>query len=89
MTSMLFARGYWMNETTGVLRPAVEHYLRSEPMSPSDFAAMRAYLRQWIDGPWQGPDELHALRAGVNQLTSREAIDDWIELANELGIDPL
>ena len=88
MTAMHFAPGYWMHESTGVLRPAVAHYLNNEPMTRADIAAMRAYLRQWMSGPWRG-EELEALRAGLDRLTSREAIDDWIELAAELGIDPL
>lgn len=41
-----FVPGFWMNETSGVLRPAVEAYLRREPMTPNQIAAMRAYLRQ-------------------------------------------
>ncbi len=90
MTSMHFAPGYWMHETTGVLRPAVEAYLRDEPMTPEHIAAMRAYLRQWIQAPdWQGDEELAALRIGIDRLTNREAIDDWIDLAVELGVDPL
>lgn len=85
-----FVPGYWMHETSGALRPAVRAYLRAEPMSVSHIAAMRAYLRQWISAPaWHGIHELDALRAGVDQLTTPEALDDWIELATELGIDPL
>ena len=47
--------GYWMYETSGVLRPAVGAYLRAEPMTDEQIAAMRAYLRlriaekEWID----------------------------------------
>jgi hypothetical protein len=88
MTAMHFAPGYWMHESTGVLRPAVKHYLNNEPMTVADIAAMCAYLRQWMSGPWRG-EELEALRLGLDRINSREAIDDWIELAAELGIDPL
>jgi hypothetical protein len=35
--------GYWMYETSGVLRPAIENYLNNRPMSPENIAAMRAY----------------------------------------------
>jgi hypothetical protein len=37
--------GYWINETSGVLRPAVEAYLRHEPMTPAHVAAVRVPAR--------------------------------------------
>jgi hypothetical protein len=78
--------GYWMHETSGVLRPAVEAYLNREPLSEADIAAMRAYLRQWIAGFFGGAADL----AGrIDKLTSREAIEDWLDDATEIGIDPL
>ena len=89
--------GFWMNETSGVLRPAVEAYLRlrdwGEPgtpdMTPPQIAAMRAYLRQWIMAPaWRGP-EVDELRASVHRLDSRAAIDAWLDRAIDAGIDPL
>lgn len=83
------APGYWMHETTGVLRPAVEAYLRNEPMSQEQIAAMRAYLRQWINAPdWSGPT-VHSLRATIDDLTSREAISEWLAAAAKEWIDPL
>jgi hypothetical protein len=84
---MSAAPGYWMNETSGVLRPAVEAYLLGEPMSEEEIAAMRAYLRQWIAGFFgAGAADL----AGrVDKLTSRAAIEDWLDDATEIGIDPL
>ena len=37
------APGYWMNEMSGALRPAVEAYLHDEPMTARQIAAFRAY----------------------------------------------
>jgi hypothetical protein len=34
--------GYWLHETSSVLRPAIERYLRGEVLSPEDIAALRA-----------------------------------------------
>jgi hypothetical protein len=82
-----FAPGYWMNETSGVLRPAVEAYLNNEPMSEEEIAAMRAYLRQWIAG-FHG-DDAADLAARVDKLTSRKPITDWLNDALAVGIDPL
>jgi hypothetical protein len=85
----LLGPGYWLCEITGVLRPAVEHYLRGEPLSPKDVAAFRAYLRQWIAAPaWQGP-RVAELRAAIDGLTSRAAFDLWLEIAVDEGLDPL
>lgn len=79
---------YWMNETSGLLRPAVEAYLSGGDMTGEQVAAMRAYLRQWIAGPYLGP-EVEALRARVVGLTSRAAIEAWLATAEDLLIDPL
>ena len=45
---MTEAPGYWMNETSGVLRPAVEAYLFHEDLSHEHIATLRAYFRQWV-----------------------------------------
>lgn len=81
--------GFWMNEASGVLRPAVEAYLLGRPMTPAHVAARRAYLGQWIDAPgWIGP-EVAMLRVTVNALTRRADIDAWLDRALDAGIDPL
>lgn len=82
--------GYWMNETSGVLRPAVEAYLRGHAMTEDQIAALRTYLRQWITrGAWAPTDGLALLRAGVDELRSRQDISEWLEIALDEGIDPL
>ena len=81
------APGYWMHETSGVLRPAVEAYLTGGPMLPEHIAAMRAYLRQWIMAPtWRGVGDL---RERIDMLIDRAAIDRWLWDAEMAGIDPL
>ena len=80
-------RIYWMNETSGVLRPAIEAYLNDEPMTEPQIAAMRVYLRQWMDARWAG--DINWLLDVIDQLTTQAAITAWLEHAFELGIDPL
>ncbi len=81
--------GYWMYETSGVLRPAIEAYLAGGPMTEEQIAAMRAYLRQWIAAPnWCG-DDIERLRRSVDALTSRAAIRVWLGAADLCEIDPL
>jgi hypothetical protein len=90
--------GYWMHETSGVLRPAVEAYLNGVEMTPEQIAAMRAYLRQWImapvwdANPYAGKHEvgwLAQMRFRIDRLTTREAIKSWVEDAIDAGMDPL
>jgi len=80
--------GYWMNETSGRLRPAIEAYLREEPLDGSQIAAIRAYLRQWMDGPWLG-NGIANLKYRIDLITTKSALDEWFEDAFELNIDPL
>jgi hypothetical protein len=82
---------YWMHETSGVLRIAVESYLAGGEMRIRDIAALRSYLRQWIESPvWGGDCEVIAqLRQSIDGLTNRYDIARWLELALEEGIDPL
>lgn len=81
--------GFWMHETSGVLRPTVEAYLFGRPMTEAHIAAMRAYLRQWIAAPaWQGAGIVD-LRERVDLLTTRQGIRAWLDDAVALGIDPL
>lgn len=86
---MITRPGYWMYESSGVLRPAVIAYLEGQPLTVEHIGALRAYFRQWINAPtWQGP-EIETLRAGVNHLNSRRAIRDWLDRADTEGVDPI
>lgn len=88
-TSAQTVPGYWMHETSGVLRPAIEAYLSGGPMTREQIAAMRAYLRQWIAAPcWRGR-EVRFLRRSIDDLTSLEGIRSWLAIAEHEGIDPL
>jgi hypothetical protein len=50
---------------------------------------MRNYLRQWIEHPeWMG-ENIDLLRATVGSLRNRRDIDNWLEVAERAGIDPL
>jgi hypothetical protein len=81
--------GYWMYETTGVLKPAVHRYLHRKPLEAHHIAALRAYFRQWMEGDWDWAPEIAELTIDVDTLHSREAIDDWYHRAIAAGIDPL
>lgn len=87
---MMNTPGYWMYETGGALRPAIAAYLKGEALNDEQIAVIRAYLKQWIMPDCWGPDrDLKGLRAEVETLHSRSAIDRWLGRAGEIGIDPL
>ena len=96
----LLKPGYWMNETGGELVPAMHRYLKGEALTLRDVALIGAYIRQWIESPvWEqnprmddeGRECLAALRvtAAARFLTNRKAIDAWIAMAEDFGVDPL
>jgi hypothetical protein len=91
------APGYWMHETSGVLAPAVKRYLDGE-LRDADVPVIRAYLRQWVassvwdDNPHRNADserELAVLRSRVDAIVTRADIDEWLEIADYMGMDPL
>lgn len=90
--------GFWMHETSGVLRPAVEAYLGGGELSAAHVAALHAYCRQWVNSPvWDrnphaGAEEREALamlRRLVDSITSRPTLETWLAAAVDFGIDPL
>jgi len=83
------APGFWPDETSGVLRPAIYAYLRGFELRPEQVAAIRAYFRQWVNrGDFRGP-EIDGLRDAVDSLHSRAQIETWLRKALDAGIDPL
>lgn len=94
----LRAPGYWPHETSGRLAPVVKAYLAGEPLDADQLATLRAYFRQWIGASlWdENPTasladraELGVLRETVDDLTTRQAIDDWLDRVVAFGLDPL
>ncbi len=90
--------GYWQNETSGVLKPAVMAYLENKPMTLMHIAAMRAYLKQWVNSDaWdQNPyandatrSRLAELRRLANYIQTQGDIRAWISIAVDEGMDPL
>ena len=81
--------GYWMHETSGVLRPVIEVYLGGGQLDEPQLAIMRSYLAQWMDSPWEPEDRIQVLRDQIGGLTSTDDVHQWLDDALDLGIDPL
>ncbi len=80
--------GFWMNESSGALQPAVIAYIEGKELHAEQIALIRAYLRQWIMvGNWKGND-IAGLRLQVNAIVSKADIDAWLTRALDSNIDP-
>jgi hypothetical protein len=89
---------YWMQETSGAQRAAIEAYLRGDNLKTPQVTAIQAYLRQWIsasvwdENPHMDEEMQHALaflRRMIGNLNSRVTIDAWLAEAAAMGMDPL
>lgn len=80
--------GFWMNETSGVLRSAVEAFLLQDgPLTVGQIVAVRAYLRQWMAAEWCG-GEVEVLRSSLEGIASRTDLSAWYHRALDANIDP-
>lgn len=89
---------YWLYETGGELAEAMRRYIGNEELSVRDLGLIRAYLRQWVDSPaWDANPaasdlskrRLNRLRAKVFDAMTKERIDQCVEMAVDMGMDPL
>ena len=85
---------FWMNESSGVLRDAVEALLEpAGELTPRQLALLKAYCIHWILAPcWAWPEDAPP-RQGLVKLVG-DAADKpglWTALEElfEWGIDPL
>ncbi len=87
---LLGVPGYWRAETSGVLAPVVEAYIKGQTLTHGQIVVMKMYLRQWTMAPvWAGDAELEALRWSVEQIQTQQDISDWLWKALAEGHDPL
>jgi hypothetical protein len=80
--------GDWRNGTT-VLIGAVATYLAGKDMSAMELAAVRGYLRDWMQGNREQGREIAILRRSIAYLRTPEAITKWLARAKRSGLDPL
>jgi hypothetical protein len=76
----------------------MERYIRGESLQLRDVSLIRAYLRQWVESPvWeQNPEgtidsaiRLAVLRALVLGSRTKDQIDQCVQTAIGMGMDPL
>lgn len=89
---------YWKNETSGKLKNAIlalmdtwtdKHYL----LSPQELETLKDYLTLWIDYPeWDRSgqeQQFELLSSQLKSVTSTEQLNQWLDDALHIGIDPL
>ncbi len=80
---------FWLDEQTGLLKDAVEVYLRTEPLNREQFELLILYLRQYVERAIITADadrprllsQLAKLR-NVNEMTA------YVEELAEWGLEP-
>lgn len=81
---------YWMKETSGEVASAMIPYLNGKNLTPNQVGIMKAYLWQWIASPvWRGGAELEQLRQQVLKISNYRELNECIEAAIEMNMDPL
>lgn len=90
--------GYWMHETSGVLKPVIQKFLAADDLTGREIHILRLYFQQWIDSPvWdKNPHATESSRLALQKLRDDakriECVDDamyWIHAAQHAGMDPL
>ncbi len=83
----------WQDEQSGRLVEVVHAYFERKPLTASQIALIRTYLRYFIHAPcWNlgGPQETVAcLKLAIRAITTQTELDDWIQQCLSIGIDPL
>ncbi len=77
---------FWMEEQTGVLENAVETYLNGDPLSSAQLAAIKVYLKQFVErAPLAGDAKVHLLVQKIDRLRTTREIEDFADEVAEFG----
>lgn len=81
---------FWMNESSGILKPVIEAYVNGKELTDKQIALMRAYLYQWVAAPvWIQTAALEILKLRVAAIKTNDDLRTAISKAVEMNIDPL
>jgi hypothetical protein len=80
---------FWMEETTGALREAIEVYMRSEPLSEAQLDLIRIYLRQYIERAVVAEDaDRRRFLERIAKLRRVADIERLADSLSEAGVEP-
>ncbi len=79
---------FWMEEQTGVLSDAVETYLEGERLNPAQLAAIKVYLKQFVErAPLAGEAKVPLLVQRIDRLRTTRDIEDFADEVAEYGAE--
>ena len=79
---------FWMEEQTGVLSDAVETYMEGERLSPPQLAAIKVYLKQFVErAPLSGEAKVHLLVQKIDRLRTTRDVEDFADEVAEYGAE--
>ena len=79
---------FWMEEQTGVLSDAVETYLEGDRLNPVQLAAIKVYLKQFVErAPLTGDAKVHLLVQKIDRLKTTREIEDFADEIAEYGAE--
>ncbi len=79
---------FWMEEQTGVLEDAVEAYMAGERLTAKQLAAIKTYLRQFIQrAPLAGPANVPRLLTQIERLKTTREVEDFADEVAEYGAE--
>ena len=79
---------FWMEEQTGVLSDAVETYLEGERLNPAQLAAIKVYLKQFVErAPLAGDAKVPLLLQRIDRLRTTRDIEDFADEVAEYGAE--
>jgi hypothetical protein len=80
---------FWMEEQSGLLKEAVETYMRSEPLSPAQVEVLQMYLRQYLERAVLASDaNRDKLLARIAKLRKTSDIERFADDLAEWGVEP-
>ncbi len=79
---------FWMEEQTGVLEDAVETYIAGSPLKPAQLAAIKLYLKQFVErAPLVGEAKVNLLTQKVDRLKTTRDIENFADEVAEFGAE--
>ncbi len=79
---------FWMEEQTGVLEDAVETYIAGGPLKPAQLAAIKIYLKQFVErAPLVGEAKVNLLSQKVDRLKTTRDIENFADEVAEFGAE--
>lgn len=80
---------FWMEEQSGLLKEAVEIYMRSEPLGPAQIEVLHIYLRQYLERAVLASDaNRDKLLARIAKLQKTSDIERFADELAEWGVEP-